>query len=83
MNHSVGHVSTCPEECRAGMAGTVVPTGSDAEVVRLSAVQISQGAVVDSGVADCRVAIGPCGCQLVGSGHWRVSPRHSGTAVLT
>lgn len=76
-------VSTCPEEHPAGTAGAVVPTGGDAEVVRLSTAQISQGAVVDRGVADCSVAVGSSGRQLVGRGHWRVSPRHRGASVLT
>lgn len=83
MNVFVPLVSTCSEKCSAGITGAVVPTGSNAQVVQLSAVQISQGAVADRGVADCSVPVYSCSCQLVGCRHWRVAPCHSGAVVRT
>lgn len=64
------------------MTGAVAPARSDAKVVQLSTVQMSQGAVVHRGVAHCHVPVHSCSCQLIGRRHWRVSPCHDGSVVL-
>lgn len=74
--------STCCEGGSGWGAAAAICAGGEAQVVRLPAAQRSQGAVVDAGVAGCRVSISAFGRQQVGRGHSGRRPCHCGSILL-